>query len=160
MGEPHVIGALRAKRAETAGALADLAKEAARRRADLQHVDATLRLFAPDFAPEDIKPKRQYKRNAWFGRGEGTRLAPDILRAAERPLTAIEIAQELMAAKKIDASVKPRANCSGAPTAGGRSNASTALAHWRARPEKWAALAEVSRQCLLRAMGVSSLKAE
>jgi transcriptional regulator with XRE-family HTH domain len=30
-------------------------------------------------------------------------------------------------------------------------------AHWRARPEQWAALAETSRQCLLRAMGVSRL---
>jgi transcriptional regulator with XRE-family HTH domain len=29
--------------------------------------------------------------------------------------------------------------------------------HWRARPEAWAALAEVSRQCLLRAMGVERL---
>jgi hypothetical protein len=34
------------------------------------------------------------------------------------------------------------------------------LAMWRAAPEKWAALAEVSRQCLLRAMGVDSLNAE
>jgi transcriptional regulator with XRE-family HTH domain len=31
------------------------------------------------------------------------------------------------------------------------------IEHWRARPEKWAALAEVSRQCLLRAMGVERL---
>jgi transcriptional regulator with XRE-family HTH domain len=33
------------------------------------------------------------------------------------------------------------------------------IAYWRGRPERWAALAEVSRQCLLRAMGVDSLDA-
>jgi transcriptional regulator with XRE-family HTH domain len=31
------------------------------------------------------------------------------------------------------------------------------LAYWRAMPERWAALAEVSRLCLLRAMGVERL---
>jgi transcriptional regulator with XRE-family HTH domain len=31
------------------------------------------------------------------------------------------------------------------------------IEHWRSRPERWAALAEVSRQCLLRAMGVERL---
>jgi transcriptional regulator with XRE-family HTH domain len=31
------------------------------------------------------------------------------------------------------------------------------IEHWRSRPEAWAKLHEVSRQCLLRAMGVSSL---
>jgi transcriptional regulator with XRE-family HTH domain len=34
------------------------------------------------------------------------------------------------------------------------------LAMWCAAPERWAALHEVSRQCLLRAMGVDSLGAE
>lgn len=34
------------------------------------------------------------------------------------------------------------------------------LEHWRSQPEKWAALHDVSRQCLLRAMGVDSLGAE
>ena len=34
------------------------------------------------------------------------------------------------------------------------------IEHWRSRPEKWAALHEISRQCLLRAMGVDSLGAE
>lgn len=31
------------------------------------------------------------------------------------------------------------------------------LAHWRAHPDKWGALAETSQQCLLRAMGVEEL---
>ena len=31
------------------------------------------------------------------------------------------------------------------------------IEHWRSRPEAWARLHEVSRQCLLRAMGVERL---
>lgn len=31
------------------------------------------------------------------------------------------------------------------------------IIYWRERPEKWASLADVSRQCLLRAMGVERL---
>jgi hypothetical protein len=102
MAEPHVISALKAKRAEIAGELAGLAKEIALRQADLQHVDATLRLFAPDFAPEAIRPKQQRMHSIWFRRGERARLTFDILRAARAPLTAIEIVQRLMAAKNID----------------------------------------------------------
>jgi transcriptional regulator with XRE-family HTH domain len=34
------------------------------------------------------------------------------------------------------------------------------IEHWRSRPEAWAKLHEVSRQCLLKAMGVDSLGAE
>ena len=51
MGEPCVVSALRDKRAEISGMIADLEKELSRQRADLAHLDATLRLFAPDLAP-------------------------------------------------------------------------------------------------------------
>ena len=64
---PHVVvSALRDKRAEISGMIADLEKELSRRRADLAHLDATLRLFAPDLAPHSIKPRRRTGRNAWF----------------------------------------------------------------------------------------------
>jgi DNA-binding XRE family transcriptional regulator len=33
------------------------------------------------------------------------------------------------------------------------------IEHWRSRPEAWAKLHEVSRQCLLRAMGVEAIEA-
>lgn len=111
MAEPHVISALRAKRAEIAGALAGLEKEAAQRRADLQHVDATLRLFAPDLVPGDIKPKQPRKHSAWFRRGERARLTLDILRTSDGPLTVIEIVQRLMPAKNIDPANKRAEEC-------------------------------------------------
>jgi hypothetical protein len=104
MGEPHVVGALRDKRAEISGMIADLEKELSRRRADLAHLDATLRLFAPDLAPQSIKPRRRTGRNAWFRKGERSRLVFTLLRTADRPLATREITNRLAAAKGIDPS--------------------------------------------------------
>jgi hypothetical protein len=47
MAEPHVVAALKDKRAELSGSIADLEKRIGQHRADLLHVDAVLRLFAP-----------------------------------------------------------------------------------------------------------------
>ena len=45
MAETHVIGALRHKRAELAGMLRQLEQQLVQQRANLTHVDATMRLF-------------------------------------------------------------------------------------------------------------------
>jgi hypothetical protein len=50
MAEPHVVAALKDKRAELSGSIADLEKRIGQHRADLLHVDAVLRLFAPESA--------------------------------------------------------------------------------------------------------------
>ena len=56
MGELHVIGALRNKRAELAGTLRQLEQQLAQQRESLVHLDATLRLFDPNIQPKDIRP--------------------------------------------------------------------------------------------------------
>ena len=48
MADPHVISALRSKRAEVAGLIDSLERQLAQHRADLIHVDGVLRLFQPD----------------------------------------------------------------------------------------------------------------
>ena len=48
MAELHVMHALRNKRAELAGTLIQLEQQLVRQRADLTHLDATMRLFDPD----------------------------------------------------------------------------------------------------------------
>lgn len=48
MAEPHVVNALVAKRAEMAGLIALHQKQISRLTVDLSHVDATLKLFAPE----------------------------------------------------------------------------------------------------------------
>jgi hypothetical protein len=103
MGEPHVIGALRNKRAELAGVLRQLEQQLGQQRADLAHLDATMRLFNPDIRPNDIGAKQPRARNAWFRPGECLRLIYDELREAPQPLTTRELAERIMRLKAISA---------------------------------------------------------
>ena len=105
MGEPHVISALRDKRAEISGEILKLEKDIAQRRAKLMHLDATLKLFAPDMVLHTIRPKRPNgRKTSWFGHGERSRLVLSALRTAEGALTAREITGLLMADKNLDPS--------------------------------------------------------
>jgi hypothetical protein len=101
MAEPHVVTALRDKRAELSGAIADLEKRIGRHRADLQHVDAVLRLFAPDLEPAAIAPKAVRRSNEWFRPGELARMVLDILRVAPAPLSIREITAQVIQRREI-----------------------------------------------------------
>jgi hypothetical protein len=99
MAEQHVIGALRNKRAELSGRLRLLEQQLAQHRADLAHLDATMRLFDPQIRPNDIRPKRPRARNAWFHPGECLRLIYDELREATPPATTRELAERIICRK-------------------------------------------------------------
>ena len=101
MAELHVIGALRNKQAELAGILRQLEQQLVQQRANLAHVDATMRLFDPDIRPNDIRPKLPRERNAWFRQGECLRLIYDELREATQPVTTRELAERIMRLKAI-----------------------------------------------------------
>jgi hypothetical protein len=103
MGELHVIGGLRNKRAELAGTLRQLEQQIERQRANLAHLDATMRLFDPDIQPNDIGPKQQRARNGWFRPGECLRLICDELREVTQPVTTRELAERIMRVKAIPA---------------------------------------------------------
>src|SRR5687768_8052823 len=93
MAERHVVTALMVKRAEVAG----LVQEAERRlgvlRADLDHVDAVLRMFDPDAKPEAIRAKQPRGPSSNQTVANLSREVLNVLRTAERPLTACEIAR-------------------------------------------------------------------
>ena len=105
MADPHVISALREKRALVAGLIEKLERKLEQHRADLTHIDGVLRLFQPDRDPGDIKPKRTYaRRTRYFARNELSRLCMDALRAADGKLiTTDEIAGRIIEAKGFDA---------------------------------------------------------
>jgi hypothetical protein len=103
MADPHVISALRAKRAELAGLIDALEKQIAQLRADLVHVDGVLRLYQPEHDPEEIKPIRQHRRSRYFARGELARLCLEAFRDATGPLSQAEITDTIIAAKGFDA---------------------------------------------------------
>jgi hypothetical protein len=84
MADPHVISALREKRALVTGLIEKLERKLEQHRADLTHIDGVLRLFQPDRDPGEIKPKRVYNRRtpvlrsqravaARYGRATGRR---------------------------------------------------------------------------------------
>jgi hypothetical protein len=103
LAEAHVIYTLRDKRSELAGMVIRLEQELVEHRASLTHLDATMRLFDPDIRPEEIRPRQQRARNAWFRPGECLRLIYDVLRDASQSLTTRELAERVMDAKAIPA---------------------------------------------------------
>ena len=99
MGEPHVISALSNKRAELVGIVSQLERQLGQQRANLAHLDATMRLFDPDIRPNTIRPKQRRARNVWFRPGECLRLIYDELRDAVQPTTTRELAERIMRLK-------------------------------------------------------------
>ena len=61
MAESHVVSALVSKRAEIAGLIARTEQQLVQFRADLVHLDATLRLFAPELEPKTIRRSKSGK---------------------------------------------------------------------------------------------------
>ena len=105
MADPHVISALREKRALVSGLIEKLERRLEQHRADLTHIDGVLRLFQPDRDPGEIRPKRTYvRRTRYFARNELSRLCMDALRAADGKLmTTEQIAEQVMELKGFDA---------------------------------------------------------
>src|SRR5260370_3231888 len=72
-----------------------------RLRAELVHLDATMRLFDPDTNPEDIFAKRRFPmRTEYFARGEVTRIIYDLIRERGE-ITAHEAAEVGLTQKQI-----------------------------------------------------------
>ena len=99
MAQAKVIGALSNKRAELAGIVRQLEQQLAQQRTNLSHLDATMRLFAPDIQPQQIRPRQPRARSVWFRPGECLRLVYDELRGAARPITTRELAERIMRVK-------------------------------------------------------------
>jgi hypothetical protein len=70
MAESHVVSALVDKRAEIAGLIRQTEQQLGQFRADLMHLDSTLRLFAPDLEPKTIRAKAIRRSDGWFELGE------------------------------------------------------------------------------------------
>ena len=99
MSELPIVSSLREKRLELAGILDDLERQANARRADLAHLDATIRLFDPNDVLVAAQPARQRRYNEWFRPGECRRKIHDVLRDAAEPMTTREIVEKIMAAR-------------------------------------------------------------
>lgn len=105
MAETHVISALRAKRAEVSGLLADAEKRAKCLRTDLEHIDCTIKLLAPGSLPESIPAKRIYRHKIpSILYGEIPKLCLNILRRAGCPISVDDMAATIIREKALDTS--------------------------------------------------------
>jgi hypothetical protein len=63
-----------------------------------------MRLFDPDIRPQEVRPKQQRVRSAWFRPGECLRLIYDELRDAPQAVTTRELAERVMRTKAMPTS--------------------------------------------------------
>ncbi|HLY05848.1 MAG TPA: hypothetical protein VKR31_08885 [Rhizomicrobium sp.] len=94
----HAIAALRKRREEISGQVHDAEKRVTKLRAALANLDAAIAILTPEH-PDHIPPRRHYRREGYFRRGELSRLVRDRIREASKPLAAGEIAAGIIAAK-------------------------------------------------------------
>lgn len=87
MAESHVVSGLVAKRGELAGEVERCRRELHRLADELGHLDATIRLFAPDYDLGRIRARKRRRAHHWFGPGECQRLVLEVLRDAAGPLS-------------------------------------------------------------------------
>jgi hypothetical protein len=104
MADPHVISALKQKRAELSGELIAAEKRIVQLRDDVSSLDRTMQVFDPTAEPHTIRPILRRKKPTLIPRGQCSRAVLDILRHAECPMTAPEIAGQLAARYQMDAS--------------------------------------------------------
>lgn len=100
MADPHVVTALRDKRAELAGQIDALQDQLREAMIAVDHVDSTLRLFVPDIDLDEIKPKPLPPRHHAF-KGQVTRAILAMLRA-EGAMDAKAITLRLMAERELN----------------------------------------------------------
>jgi hypothetical protein len=92
---PHVVTALIAKRAEIAGQIEHLQGQVRQMTLALDHVEETLRLFAPEIDVAAISPRPVPTMHHAF-RGEVSRIVLESLRTAVGPLSTTQLTERVM----------------------------------------------------------------
>lgn len=105
MENEHALGALLRKRAELAGLFEHHQAKARQLLIDIDSLDATIRMFAPDIDLADVKPKPLPPRHAAY-KGEVARIVLGTLRDAKRPCTTQELTMHVMAERGMNTADK------------------------------------------------------
>ena len=100
MTRPNTVSALRDKRGEIAGQIDALQDQLRQAFIDMDHIDATLRMFDPDIELDEIKPKPLPPRHRAF-KGQVTRGILAMLRK-EGAMDAKAITLRLMAERELN----------------------------------------------------------
>ena len=100
MAMSHMISGLIAKRAEVAGQITHLDAEMRKLRTALEHLDATLVFLDPDIKPTGIRSRRVPRRPPVML--DLARRVLDLMRRANEPMTAHEMALRLREEHRLD----------------------------------------------------------
>jgi hypothetical protein len=98
----HALSGLVGKRAEIAGQITQTRATLRQLIADLDHVDAAIRIFDPEFNIEGIRPKAPAALFPVSFRGEFVRVILDMMREAKGPVTTKEIAMHVMRGRDLN----------------------------------------------------------
>lgn len=96
-----VLSALSKLHARVGAEIFENRKRAAKLAGDMKHIEAVIKMLSPGYNVAGIAIRRRYKGNAWFKRGTLFRHAVDELRKAEKPLTARELTERMLAVRKV-----------------------------------------------------------
>ncbi len=94
------LAALSRKRAEIAGKITALLRQIADLRADLLHIDHTIRMIDPTYSPSTKAARVRFSTIGYFERGELSRRIYEALRRSDT-ITAAELTNAAMAEKKL-----------------------------------------------------------
>lgn len=97
----EVLGALSTKRSEISGKIEHNQMELRLLIAELDHVDATIRLFDPNADLASVGATPYPPRHNAF-KGEMTRFVLAALKEASQPITSLEIAKRVMSGRALD----------------------------------------------------------
>lgn len=98
----YVLTGLVKRRAELSGEIEHLHEHLRQLVIDLEHLDATILQFDPNYETESIRAKAFRPPSDWAKRGEMTRICLNILRLAAEPMTSRDIAYQLLIERALD----------------------------------------------------------
>lgn len=102
MGTKIVISGLIAKHSELLTLLEHHLSEVDQLDSEIRHLDATIKLFAPETDLRSLQPKRFIETNRIFRQGESNRCMLEVLRESGGMLNTQQIAQRIAEKKNID----------------------------------------------------------
>lgn len=92
----YAVEAMLRRRSEIAGKIKKAQADISAMAADLEHLDAALRIMAPEMEIAPISAKLHTPPEHWSKRGEMSRTVLTVLRLATVPLTSRQIAMQLI----------------------------------------------------------------
>jgi hypothetical protein len=103
--DTHVVSALKEKRIQVASLIESLQGQIRQATIDLDHVEASLRLFDPDVDLAALSP-RKVAPILYDTKGDTGRVILDTLRNSMRPLSTAQVCEAVMKARNLDTNDK------------------------------------------------------